>query len=240
MSNRRDDLHSDAGVRLTEVSSEAEAAILQATLQAEGITSQVTGDTVGTTLNYYGGAVCRVEILVHASKLDEARRVLKDYEDRKRSQSNVEWVCSRCQEVNAGTFEACWSCQKLRDESDQEYEEPQPWSPGCTGTGESDTGGFSSTSDPSNPYAPPTIADRSSPALSTGVDETIRRLRRGAILGSVIWPVAFLMLFVALQVLLQIGKGRLVVSRQQRRKIRLYSLLILLETVGYPLFFVML
>lgn len=239
MSNRLDDLHNDAGVRLTVVPSEAEAAILQATLQAEGISCQITGDTVGTTLNYYGSAVCRVEILVHASKLEEARGVLKEYEERKRGQSHVQWVCSRCQEVNAGTFEACWSCQKLRDESDQEYEEPQPWSPGSTGT-ESDTGGFSITSDPSNPYAPPTIADRSSPALSTGVDETIRRLRRGAILGTVIWPVAFLMLFVALQVLLQIGKGRLVVSRQQRRKIRLYSLLILLETVGYPLFFVML
>lgn len=240
MSNRRDDLHNDAGVRLTVVPSEAEAAILQATLQAEGISCQITGDTVGTTLNYYGSAVCRVEILVHASKLEEARGVLKEYEERKRSQSHVEWICSRCQEVNAGTFEACWSCQKLRDESDQEYEEPQPWSPGSPGTDNNGAGGSASTLDSSNPYAPPTIADRSSPALTLGIEDTVRRLRRGAILGSVIWPVAVLMLFVSLQVFLQIARGQLVVSRPQHRKIQLYSLLIFLEAVGYPLILVIL
>ncbi len=239
MSDGPNDLHGDAGVRLTIVSSEAEAAILQATLNAEGISSQVTGETVGTTLNYYGGAVCRVEILVHESKLDDARRVLREYEDRKRNQSHVEWVCSRCQEVNAGTFEACWACQKVRDESDQTHETSEPWSSGSPGTSDSDAYGLSPSEDSSNPYAPPMVADRTSRAMTRDVDGAIRRLRRAAILGIVIWPVAFVTVFFAIRTLVQIARGQLVVSREQSFAIHLYVVLILLESIGYPIIIVL-
>lgn len=231
------DTHNDAGVRLTIVSSAAEAAILRALLLDEGIPSQVTGETVGSTLNYYGGAVCRVEVLVHASKLEQARQLLKEYEARRSHQPASDWICGRCQEVNAGSFEACWSCQKLRDETDQVHIESDPWIAGNSSSDLASRKAAFSGSESENPYAPPGIADRSVPAASPNVEDLVRRLKRGAILGLVISPVAIVMLFVALNAMSQIASGRLIVDRPQHRRIQLYSLMLLIETFSFPLLF---
>ena len=229
------DSHNDAGVRLTVVSSEAEAAILRALLLDEGIPSQVTGETVGSTLNYYGGAVCRVEVLVHASKLEQARQLLKQYEARRSQHPASDWICGRCQEVNAGSFEACWSCQKLRDEADQVHIESDPWIAGSsTGDSASREAAFSE-SESGNPYAPPRIADRSAPTISPNAEDLVRRLKRGAIFGLVISPVAIVMLFVAMKTMSQLATGQLIVSRHQQRQIQLYSLMLLVETLALPL-----
>lgn len=229
------DSHDDAGVRLTVVHSEADAAILRTLLREEGIPSQVTGELVGSTLNYYGNAVCRVEVLVHASKLEQARQLLKDYEARRNQHPASDWICSRCQEVNAGSFEACWSCQKLRDEADQVHIESDPWVAGNSNGDSASREAAFSGSESGNPYAPPGIADRSVPTMSPNAEDLVRRLKRGAILGLVISPVAIVMLFVAMKTMSQVASGLLIVSRPQHRWIQLYSLMLLIETLAFPL-----
>ncbi len=233
------DPHNDAGVRLTVVSSETEAAFLTTLLLEEGITSQTTGEIVGSTLNYYGTAVCRVEVLVHASKLEQARKVLREYEARKSRPPASDWICSRCQEVNAGSFEACWSCQKLRDETDQAYEEADPWIAGNQPATEASRDATFEKQEAGNPYAPPAIAERSTPSLSPQAEELVQRLKRGAIMGLVIPPVALVMLFVAVKALGQLGTGQLIVSRPQHWRIQLFSLFLLLETIAFPVLFLL-
>lgn len=229
------DPHNEAGVRLTVVSSETEAALLAALLLEEGITSRTTGETVGSTLNYYGSAVVRVEILVHASKLERARQVLREYEARRNGPAVSDWICSRCQEVNAGSFEACWSCQKLRDETDQAHEEADPWIAGNQPATEASRDATFEQEESGNPYAPPAIAERSTPSLSPQAEELVQRLKRGAILGLVIPPVAVVMLFVAVKALSQLGSGQFIVSRPQHWRIQVFSLVLLLETMALPL-----
>lgn len=84
-----------------------EASLLSGLLESQGIPARVTGaDLVGG----YSGVprVCDVRLLVPARYRDEAAAVLAQYESERAA--GGEWTCAGCGEVNAGSFESCWSC----------------------------------------------------------------------------------------------------------------------------------
>jgi hypothetical protein len=84
-----------------------EANLLKGMLESEGIPAAVTGaDLVGG----YSGVpkVCDVRLLVPARYRDDAAAVLDRYQHE--AASGGEWRCPGCGEMNAATFESCWSC----------------------------------------------------------------------------------------------------------------------------------
>ncbi len=88
-----------------------EAALLQGLLESEGIAATVTGaDLVGG----YSGVpkVCDVRLLVAARDRAAAQAVLERYRSERPAED--EWTCAGCGEVNASSFESCWSCGQER------------------------------------------------------------------------------------------------------------------------------
>lgn len=84
-----------------------EASLLQGMLESEGIPAAVTGaDLVGA----YSGVprVCDVRLMVPAHRRTDAAAVLERY--RQAGPADGEWPCTGCGEINAASFESCWSC----------------------------------------------------------------------------------------------------------------------------------
>jgi hypothetical protein len=84
-----------------------EASLLQGMLESEGIPAAVTGaDLVGG----YSGVpkVCDVRLMVPARRRADADLVLQRYQQA--HPAGGEWRCAGCGEVNAASFESCWSC----------------------------------------------------------------------------------------------------------------------------------
>ncbi len=84
-----------------------EASLLKGLLASEGIPSTVTGaDLVGG----YSGIpkVCDVRLLVPERYRERAAVVLARYE--REPPAETDWRCQACGELNAASFESCWSC----------------------------------------------------------------------------------------------------------------------------------
>lgn len=84
-----------------------EANLLKGMLESEGIPAAVTGaDLVGG----YSGVpkVCDVRLLVPERYRARAADALAHYE--RERPAGDEWRCAGCGEVNAPSFESCWSC----------------------------------------------------------------------------------------------------------------------------------
>ncbi len=103
------------------------ATLAQATLENHGIPCSVDGDQLARSLSYYGIAVVRVNLMVHAEVAEEARQILDQFDADLHPQgegpwgmNGMGWVCEGCAEVNARSFDECWSCQ-LRRPSDPEF-----------------------------------------------------------------------------------------------------------------------
>jgi len=99
-----------------------EAALDVATLESHGIPAQIMGDNVGDTLNWYGLAVQKVELVVPRLKAAEAQKILAEQAAQHSDNQRTDWVCSGCSEVNGSEFDSCWSCGKIWSmELDQEH-----------------------------------------------------------------------------------------------------------------------
>lgn len=70
-----------------------EAALDVATLEAHGIAAQIMGDNVGDTLNWYGLAVQKVELVVPRRKAAEAQKILFDQAAQHSQNQRTDWVC---------------------------------------------------------------------------------------------------------------------------------------------------
>lgn len=84
-----------------------EASLLQGLLESEGVPALVTGaDLVGG----YSGVpkVCDVRLMVPVRRRKDADVVLERYQQAR--PTGGEWRCEGCGEVNAASFESCWSC----------------------------------------------------------------------------------------------------------------------------------
>ncbi len=87
-------------------------------LRSHGIDCAVTGDEVARTLSWYGLAVKKVQLLVLDSNVKLASVLLDQFNPlcatRKDEQwacrDDLDWVCGECDEINADTFDECWSC----------------------------------------------------------------------------------------------------------------------------------
>ena len=93
-----------------------DAHIARSILEANGIFGVVVGDQLSTTLAWYGHPVKRVDLMVDRQRAADAAGILCEQRadsksvHLKDSTSAVNWWCRACHEMNAATFDHCWSC----------------------------------------------------------------------------------------------------------------------------------
>lgn len=193
-----------------------DAALDVATLESHGIPAEISGDTVGDTLNWYGLAVQKVELVVPRRKAAEAQEILTGLSATHAANQRSDWVCSDCGEVNGSEFDSCWSCSKAWSaERDQEFVADTMAQPLPT---ENDPVHFMPEQDP-NPYAPPIAGTLVESAPGSKVDGEIRRAFRSLILSLFFPPLAFYTFFLVAQTLSQISRNELPASAPQRQRL---------------------
>ncbi len=194
-----------------------EAALDLATLESYGIAAEVTGDNVGDTLNWYGLAVQKVELVVPRQKVAEAQKILAEHAKNRSENHRSDWVCSGCGEVNGSEFDSCWSCGKAWSlKLDQEF------------VPENLAQSLPTDEDPihilpeveANPYAPPISGTVVTAAPGTEVETEIRRAFRSLILSCVFPPLAIYTLFHGVQTLSRISRNELTASSSQAWRLR--------------------
>ena len=95
-----------------------EAHLAASILMNHGIACTVAGDEIARSLSWYGLAVRKVQLLVHAANVRAATTVLEEFDARhhsrivQQSELGVElnWICVTCDEHNPAAFDECWSC----------------------------------------------------------------------------------------------------------------------------------
>lgn len=229
-----EDDNGDTPVAIALFASGVEASLPAAVLQSHGIAAQVLGDTVGDTLNYYGLAVRKIELVVPSRQVDRARQVLKELADA-RPQRRADWKCSGCGEINGAEFDACWSCGKpwsVDEDSEYEPESTIQALPSALGPGL-----VLPDIDP-NPYAPPAIAAIATSPAHDSAELAIRRTRNGMVLSLFFPPLILMVLFEAANSLTKTSSGELPSSPQQRTRLLMWSFAAILELAVFAALFV--
>lgn len=194
-----------------------DAALDVATLESHGIAAEIMGDTVGDTLNWYGLAVQKVELIVPRQKAAASLKILAELSTRRSENQRLEWVCSGCSEVNGNEFDSCWSCGKIWSaEHDEEFVPANLAQPLPT---EHDPIYFLPEQD-ANPYAPPVAGTVVSAAPGIAVESEIQRAFRSLILSMFFPPLALYTFFLVAQTLSRISRNDLAASTTQIRKLR--------------------
>ncbi|MPW29965.1 DUF2007 domain-containing protein [Agarivorans sp. B2Z047] len=85
-----------------------EARLLQGMLSKMGIESRVDGEYAMAAAGELPMDVVQVTLMVELAQWDKAKQAVKDYE----VNSVAEWTCNKCQEINPGSFDYCWSCEQ--------------------------------------------------------------------------------------------------------------------------------
>ena len=194
-----------------------DAALDVATLESHGIAAEIMGDTVGDTLNWYGLAVQKVELVVPRHKAAAALKILAELSMRRSENQRMDWVCSGCNEVNGSEFDSCWSCGKTWSaEQDQEFVPKNIAQPLPT---ENDPIYLLPDQD-ANPYAPPVAGTVVFAAPGIEVETEIRRAFRSMILSMFFPPLAIYTFFLAAQTLSRISRNDLAASTTQCWRLR--------------------
>jgi len=194
-----------------------EAALDVATLESHGIAAQVTGDNVGDTLNWYGLAVQKVELVVPRRKVAEAQKILAEQVTSRSENHRTDWVCSGCGEVNGSEFDSCWSCGKTwSPEFDREFVPENLAQPLPT---DDDPIQFLPELE-ANPYAPPVLGTVVTAAPGTEVETDIRRAFRSMIMSFFFPPLALYTFYYGAQTLSRISRSELTASSSQCWRLR--------------------
>lgn len=165
--------HEDRFAIVCECFDTFEAETICIRLRDAGIDAHTTGNDTAQALAMGGAGTNRLpRVEVPEAELDRARQLLAD--DRARAAHARRWKCPRCNEVNEKTFEVCWSCGKLLDET-----AIFAWDDAPRDSTSNPAGEWTVTpSDPlptedQNPYRPTPPRDGS----SNGQDATVNDLR---------------------------------------------------------------
>lgn len=219
-SSAGDQQKSDAGddpVAIRLYARSIDAALDVATLESHGIAAEIMGDTVGDTLNWYGLAVQKVELVVPRHKAAASMKLLAELSTRRSENQRLDWVCSGCSEVNGSEFDSCWSCGKTWSaEHDQEFVPGNLAQPLPT---ENDPIHHLPEQD-ANPYAPPVAGTVVIAAPGIEVEAEIRRAFRSLILSMFFPPLALYTFFLAAQTLSRISRNDLAASTTQSWRLR--------------------
>ena len=194
-----------------------EAALDVATLKAHGIAAQIMGDNVGDTLNWYGLAVQKVELVVPRRKAAEAQKILSDQAAQHSQNQRTDWVCSGCGEVNGSEFDSCWSCGKAWSlEMDREHFAENLAQPLPT----EDDPIYVLPDQDENPYAPPIAGTVVVAASGDEVETEIRRAFRSMVLSLFFPPLAMYTFYLGTQTLSRISRNELTASSSQCWRLR--------------------
>lgn len=86
-----------------------EARLLAGTLEAEGMSVQVRGESLAPLTGEIPSGETWVELWLHPEDVEQARTVVAELkENQEEASRTVE--CPGCREENPGNFELCWSC----------------------------------------------------------------------------------------------------------------------------------
>jgi len=97
-----------------------EADLAKAVLEERGISAQLSGDGMATTLWHLGAAMGGVQLQVDQADIDAANEILQSVIARPdESPTGEAWKCSACNSVVDAGFEVCWSCGALVEEASE-------------------------------------------------------------------------------------------------------------------------
>lgn len=93
-----------------------EASMLVQALEEQGVPATATGGFAAVGFGELPADARMVDIFVARENLERGRQILVEHQAKalEESKSEKEWVCPFCRELNAATFEICWSCQQTR------------------------------------------------------------------------------------------------------------------------------
>ena len=111
-----------------------EAHLARGYLESYGIRGTVTGDQISDTLNVYGTAVRKIELMVDAARSQEALAIVEEMQaaatasDRWDADAEMFWKCDQCEELSGPAFDECWSCGHSRpDHAERVWEKGDPF-----------------------------------------------------------------------------------------------------------------
>ena len=85
-----------------------EAHLLQALLRSQGIDAVIKNENLQTGVGELPFVEMWPELwLLHLRDLDRARQLLNEFFNRNTAS---DWVCTKCNERNPGSFDICWAC----------------------------------------------------------------------------------------------------------------------------------
>jgi len=186
-------------VRVRRYSSPDQAQLARLFLLEHNIQCAVTGELISRSLSWYGMAVNKTELLVHAENAEEANDLLNENEAEYARQhtgqwgtkDDLGWVCPECDEKNGRTFDECWSCGQLIPADPERCDvddAPQAVARICENATREDT----------SPYRAPKYQE-SHTELSPQ-DELVRRMIRTSIFSLFFPPLAFYGLYLAVRI----------------------------------------
>ena len=98
--------------QLYKAADENEAHFIKGLMKEYSIDVNLLGEGLSIAIGELPLEVKQVDILVHENQYNDAKNIIDKYEEDLQNSSNTKWNCSDCNEINPGTFEICWSCNK--------------------------------------------------------------------------------------------------------------------------------
>jgi hypothetical protein len=98
--------------QLYKAADENEAYFIKGLMKEYSIDVNLLGEGLSIAIGELPLEVKQVDILVHENQYNDAKNIIDKYEKDLQNSSNSKWNCPDCNEINPGTFEICWSCNK--------------------------------------------------------------------------------------------------------------------------------
>lgn len=151
-------------------------------LKGQGVPAFVDGATAGTVLSHIGSALGGIRVLVDEVNADKAAQLLTELNE-SAGDDGEPWFCGVCQEEVDGSFAACWSCGRSKDDVAADSV-PKPEPPAV------DTVELPKPIQTNNPYQPPIEGTVEAPVPETNqqANELLDRAWKAIILGTVFLP----------------------------------------------------
>lgn len=101
-------------VSLAQLDNALEANLLKGWLEQHHIQVRLQGEQLAGAIGEIGFQETTISLFVYEIKLHFAKRILLEYQQQQ-SLGN-DWQCHHCGEINASSFELCWSCTTEKHE----------------------------------------------------------------------------------------------------------------------------
>ncbi|NVJ62048.1 MAG: DUF2007 domain-containing protein [Gammaproteobacteria bacterium] len=89
-----------------------DANMLKGFIEHQGIAVQTRGEALAGAIGEVPVNESQVSLWVKDSQLEDAQSIYNKY--MKQMDSDAEWQCTHCKEINPESFDYCWQCHEER------------------------------------------------------------------------------------------------------------------------------